>query len=84
MRAFHLETIHFGVIHFVEIHKIAGPLWGSTYDFGLWVFNFRLEKYFSFPKMLQLRVRQLFGSRGEPRHLLDCQHVKTLVDPVSK
>ncbi len=36
MRVFHLETIHFA-----EIHKIAGPGWGSTFDFGFWVFNLR-------------------------------------------
>ena len=41
MRAFHLETIHFGETNFVEIHKIAGPLWGSAFDFGRWVSNFR-------------------------------------------
>ncbi len=41
MRVFHFETIHFGEIHFEEIPKIAGPLWGSTFDFRLWVFNFR-------------------------------------------
>ena len=30
MKAFHLETIHFGEIHFAVIYKIAGPLFPST------------------------------------------------------
>ena len=40
MRAFHLETVHFGEIYFAEIDEIADLPWGSTFDFGLWVFNF--------------------------------------------
>ncbi len=50
---FQLETIHFGEIHCVEIHELAGPLWGSTFDlvFGFLILDkskiSAFQKYYS-------------------------------------